>query len=58
MRSNLKIVTIVSTDLSGSTLYTITGHDKQNLSIKLCIFSYPSVLTKVLGAQKNRLMVC
>ena len=26
------------------------------LSIKLSIFSYPSVLTIVLGAQKNRLI--
>ena len=27
-----------------------------SLSIKLSIFSYPSVLTYVLGAQKNRLI--
>ena len=33
-----------------------SGPDKQNLSIKLLIFSYPSVCTCVLGAQKNHLI--
>ena len=32
------------------------GQDKQFFSVKLLIFSYPSVLTYVLGAQKNRLI--
>ena len=33
------------------------GLDKQNFSrVKLSIISYPSVLTYVLGAQKNRLI--
>ena len=36
---------------------TITGLDKTKfLSVKLLIFSYPSVLTYVLGAQKNHLI--
>ena len=30
--------------------------DKKILSVKLKIFSYPSILTFVLGAQKNRLI--
>ena len=34
-------------------LYKNTGLDKQNFSVKLLIISYPSVLTYVLGAQKN-----
>ena len=34
---------------------TFTGLDKQILSVKLLIFSYPSILTYVLGTQKNRL---
>ena len=33
----------------------IIGIDKKFLSIKLSIFSYPSVIAYVLGAQKNRL---
>ena len=33
-----------------------TGLDKHFLRIKLLKFSYPSVLTFVLGAQKNRLI--
>ena len=32
------------------------GLDKKKLSVKLLIFSYPPVLTYVLGAQKNRLI--
>ena len=36
---------------------TVIGLDKQNFfSVKLEIFSYPSVLTYILGAQKNRLI--
>ena len=34
----------------------ITGLDKQNISsVKLYFFSYPSVLTYIVAAQKNRL---
>ena len=33
-----------------------TGLDKQKIQLKMSIFSYPSVLTHVLGAQKNRLI--
>ena len=36
--------------------FTTIGLDKQNLSIKLLIFSYTSVLAYALGAQKNRLI--
>ena len=36
--------------------YIYIGLDKQNFSIKLLIFSYPLVLTYVLGDQKNRLI--
>ena len=37
--------------------YKFTGLDKQkNVSLKLIIFSYPSILTYVLGAQKKRLI--
>ena len=33
------------------------GRDKQKqINVKLSIFSYPSVLLSVLGAQKNRLI--
>ena len=35
---------------------TAISLDKQNFSVKLLIFSCPSVLTYVLGAQKNRLI--
>ena len=31
-------------------------HRFQNFSVKMLVFSYPSVLTYVLGAQKNRLI--
>ena len=33
-----------------------TNLDKPFLSVKLLILSYPSVITYVLGAQKNRLI--
>ena len=33
-----------------------TGLDKQNFSVKMKAFSYPSVLIYVLGAQKNLLI--
>ena len=36
--------------------YTIAQDKTTFLSINLSIFSYPSVLTYVLGAQKNRLI--
>ena len=34
----------------------IIGLDKKKMSVKLLIFSYPSVLTYVLGAKKNHLI--
>ena len=37
-------------------LRPITGLDKQFFNLKLLICSYPSVLTYVLGAEKNRLI--
>ena len=48
-----------SPNLKGGNISTIwiKGLDKQKLlSVKLSIFSYPSVLTYVLGAQKNNLI--
>ena len=33
-----------------------TGLDKQKSSVKMLIFSYPSVFTYVFGAQKKRLI--
>ena len=39
------------------TKWMISGLDKQNLSAKNCeFFSYPSILTYIFGAQKNRLI--
>ena len=32
------------------------GQDKHNFESKIVMFSYPSVLTYVLGAQKNHLI--
>ena len=40
--------------ITGATWYI--GLDKQKFSSKIVIFSYPSILTYVLGAQKNRLI--
>ena len=39
-----------------SSIEMLVGLDKQILSVKLLIFSYPSVLTYVLDAQKNRVI--
>ena len=37
-------------------LVGIIGLDKKKMSVKLSIFSFPPVLTYVLGAQKKRLI--
>ena len=48
--------------IPGDVISLINPHSSTNeqkkLSAKLRIFSYPSILTCVLGAQKNRLATC